>query len=786
MSITEVLLTGRVILIAWISCFAIGLPVMVLGASYIRARTDARDVWLYSPFVGAAAIILICQNLLYLGVTSGRSAVIVWILTAAGWGWLLSSASRRALLRPLPWLAFGLGAMVYLVHGAGLLQLGASHYYGYGWYDMFNYVSNAQFFADFPFHAHNADQTHLAAAQIYKSDRIGQSVLHAFLMVSSGVDAQQSFGTTILLAPLLLFFALLTVARRLALPPVVGYLAALAGALSPAVATVHLESFFSQAMCLPFLVLWPVAVARLTEAPGWRTALTAGLLLAVILSVYTETMPIVLCIAIACCVAKDAAGLAFLRTIFSGRFHQFRSTRYPFPITFGWLLLAIAVGILASIGFLSQGLGIFFRSTSGAVLTDIYPWAFREEGLARLWVGNQVTLQSKWVVWTSVAVIVAMIAVNLVTMANYAKHRFSIFFMAFALTMLIPLGPLLAGMGAKYGYQFYKLLLMAAPLHAFWFVVGTDHLRRSSPKAARYAPAFGALLVAVNGFFVLGIANASAKASTVGNSSRGGAHLLIDADFRQLRDVLAAISDRDVLNLWFDNDLGTGSFRAAWIDYFARNNRVVSINSSHSAKLTVDAIYEKLFPGGSASHGSPLVVTWVPLNGMAQQLVFSNDKAFIYEARSAGDVRQLFAASRVTSSRTLKLDAIRPFDAESWFPVWIGGMVNSQSLLTMKFGALNTFRYDQWGYPAVHLAPGGDCKGREMTLTVQFLQLEKRLRLICNGVVAEADVPLAFTALDNRGTPRFGWNFGIGSLEGKYPLAAEFPGSVVELLAVGR
>jgi hypothetical protein len=40
-----------------------------------------------------------------------------------------------------------------------------------------------------------------------------------------------------------------------------------------------------------------------------------------------------------------------------------------------------------------------------------------------------------------------------------------------------------------------------------------------------------------------------------------------------------------------------------------------------------------------------------------------------------------------------------------------------------------------------------------MTLDVEFMQLEKRLRLIRNGAVAEADISLAFTALEGSGPP---------------------------------
>ena len=179
---------------------------------------------------------------------------------------------------------------------------------------MFNYVSMAQFFADFPFHSSLSDQGFLVAAQSLKYDRIGQSVLHAFMMVSSDGDAQQSFGSTIFLSPFLMFFGFLTVAGRLIPPSPVSYLAALAGALSPTVATVHLECFLSQSMCMPFLLLWPGAVAYLIDRPSWRAVLLAGLLNRS--AIYTELLPIILAIAVACSLVRDVSDLKVLRSRF--------------------------------------------------------------------------------------------------------------------------------------------------------------------------------------------------------------------------------------------------------------------------------------------------------------------------------------------------------------------------------------------------------------------------------------------------------------------------------------
>src|SRR3954454_1660134 len=206
MQFGEILSTASAISVALTSCFAIGLPVVAAGSLLCNKRLSSASCWFYAPLVGAGFIILVCQNLLYVDFPISRSAVLIWAMAAVGWFWLLSSASRRSLFRPVPWAALGLGAVTYLVQAGGLLSLGASNYYGYGWGDMLNYVSLAQFLAEFPFHSSFPAEGYLQAAQFFKFDRIGQSVLHSFVMVSSGVDAQQSFGATILLSPYLMFF----------------------------------------------------------------------------------------------------------------------------------------------------------------------------------------------------------------------------------------------------------------------------------------------------------------------------------------------------------------------------------------------------------------------------------------------------------------------------------------------------------------------------------------------------------------------------------------------------
>ena len=123
MQVDEFLLTFRIIAVALTGCFAVGLPAAILGLSHFKTKADAQDLWFYSPLVGAGLVILFCQNLLYLDVPISKSAILVWLLVAAGWTRVLSSKAMRAMLVPVPIAAIGLGVAVYLVHGSGLLEL---------------------------------------------------------------------------------------------------------------------------------------------------------------------------------------------------------------------------------------------------------------------------------------------------------------------------------------------------------------------------------------------------------------------------------------------------------------------------------------------------------------------------------------------------------------------------------------------------------------------------------------------------------------------------------------
>jgi hypothetical protein len=788
MTIVDWFVTGRVITVATIGGFAIGVPLIVLGASALGLKPNSRAIWFYAPLAGSGTIILVCQNLLYLDVPVVHSAVLVWLGAAIGWGLVLGAARFRSVLLPLPTIEFGLGLAVYLVHASGLLVLGASHYYGYGWDDMFNYVAQAQFFADWPFH--NADITprFLRAAHLYKQDRIGQSVLHAFMLVSSRTDAQQSFGATILLSPYLTYYALRAMGDRLGMSRLSACIAATAGGLTPAIATIHLECFFSQAMCLPFIYLWPIAVGWLTWAPSWRSALVTGLLLAVIASIYSELVPILVSVAAVCAATSEMLSINVIRSrlpiwvVTSGK-------TYPGATTF-WLLVALVLAVISNPGFTQSAFTIMSRTLPGEVLAVIYPWAFKFEGLARLWVGDQVTLQPVWIGIFSILT-VALIASNLVTLGIHLVRHFSGFFLALVLLMLVPAGPLVLGKGMNFGYQFYKLLLIVAPLHVFWLLAGAGHwarllsegifrrVPRYTVEVAGYS--FAVAFAVVGAVLVFNITFASSKAETVATTHRGGAYLMIDPDMQRVKDILSAARGRDVYLLWRDDDLYLGSFRTAWLEYAARYNDVFPLMATISVHTDpLAATFTERLAKHDLSHASnTLVVSWKASDELRDHLLYASSRIFVYEGISSTQLKSMIDASVLTIKRNLELRASET-RADRWYPIWVAGRPSGATLLTINFGAVNHFRYDHWGYPAVHLDPGGDCRNKSISLQIEVNPLDKRIRLVCNGVSTEAELPVAETLLGAIGPDRFGVSPIISQLEGKYPLDPVFPGAIVE------
>jgi hypothetical protein len=186
-------------------------------------------------------------------------------------------AAGPVIPRPPAWLLPGAIA-VYLVHALGLFLLGATLYVGRAWFDQYNYVAMADYFAYVPFGTTPAElqqRPYLLFAEPLKSDRIGQSVFHALVTLTAFSDSKTVFEPVILLVPPLTVLAIAYLGLRLGLPPGIAAGAGLVGGLMPALAQLHLESFLSQALATPFLICWLGAIGavpsrRRGDGSAWR------------------------------------------------------------------------------------------------------------------------------------------------------------------------------------------------------------------------------------------------------------------------------------------------------------------------------------------------------------------------------------------------------------------------------------------------------------------------------------------------------------------------------------
>jgi hypothetical protein len=596
--------------------FAVGVPVSwLLGG---RKPLDESG-WVKAPFLGLAVVVLLLQNLIYLDVRLVWSTPLLWGLVLLLWAWMGCRRQLRESLASCPRGLLAAALAVYAVHGLGLLLLGVSTYVGRGWSDQFSYVAVAQFFID---HRFNTPLTaignqpalvaplHVSGVGGYAliSERIGSFVLLGFFALTGGGDARLLFEPTILLSPLLIVLAVYALCRRLSLPPGRSLLTSVAAGLLPGVASIHLESFLSHAHAVPLLLLFPAMLDELNERPRRGTLVAAALLMAVTASVYSEFWPILVGVTVL------VLGL------------NIGSRRQGWRVLGRCAVLVAAPFVLNPL-YAPRMFGTFQRLDI-TNLGFLYPWAFRVEGLARIWLGDLAALPlgpaRDWLgnrasAPASLAQVLVRACGLLTTALAYfglasackarlaacvraaadptARRSFALVAGLFAVALL-PI--LVACLDHEHGYQFYKLLLSVSPLLA----VGVCLAFAAAPgpswngevffcwrNGARLAPLVGTVVLgavllsgaAGTGFMAVTSASASFKERSYGP-------LLHDPDLCALERQLSTLSGKNLL-LWHSDESWSTGLTNAWLSWSARKNRVWLGNPKVN-DLSLDTIEE--------------------------------------------------------------------------------------------------------------------------------------------------------------------------------------------------
>ena len=179
---------------------------------------------------------------------------------------------------------------VYIIQGFGIFGSSAKYYVGRAFFDEYNYNSIAQFLADYPFSTSSiqvAYQPYAQKAVSLKYDRIGQSAYQAFILSSADTDAKSTFEVVIFIYPILVAIAIFWAARSL-FTTQLAWLAMLWAGILTSLTMVHLESFLSQALGIPFLLVFPLFFQFVRDKFSVRSVLAASIILAAGISLYTE------------------------------------------------------------------------------------------------------------------------------------------------------------------------------------------------------------------------------------------------------------------------------------------------------------------------------------------------------------------------------------------------------------------------------------------------------------------------------------------------------------------
>ncbi len=622
------------------SLWFIGLPVAKVLS---EPEDDNETLWITAPFIGLAVIILVLQNLVYLDVPICHSTVWLWVGTCLLWGWLVKSKRLDLVFQTLPRLLFISALGVYLIQGLGLLIVGAKYYVGRGWHDQFNGTALSQFLVDIPF-SFSFDEVarspYLLQALCRKLDRIGPLLYQGFAAVSAFTDAKTMFEPVILLSPLLTVLAVYWLGRRLSLSRWSILPAAVASGILPGIAMVHLESFFSQALAIPLLLVWPVFLSEAIDRLSGRWLLASSLILAAVTSIYTEFYVILLG------TGTLVMGISALR----------RPKEALFKIGL-WAVL-IWTALLMNPGFVRAIGNVLKRISAPGVLSGIYPWAFSIEGLTRLWIGDLgAGLAGYW------PQIFGVISVGLLITA-YIGIGFTLVKRKDGLTLgiaaLVMLPVIVRFKGSQYSYQFYKLLLSISPLMPLGVAVFLKRLGKPHRTYESFLsfvrPTAVFILIALSCVSTGDMALRSGLGHTMEEIGRGGAHKLLTPSTRAVQDVLSSMHDKDLYILYNDGFHG-GGFINAWLTYFARHNRVWVANP-----LISDISLDQM-PGVKRSPFKPIddpfLLTTTHVESFKDYLVWSSRPYYLYEF----PLREWIALSEFINPRLdAFLEGFGPYD----------------------------------------------------------------------------------------------------------------------------
>ena len=282
-------------------CSGVGLALRFL----IPNGFSLLDKVLFSLMGGFFLVVLIPQNLVYLGVPVrisawlilGGALVQVWLCRHKFVAWLRTFSSNDE-IRTL--------AVVILLtitfHGVVPIRQGLGWYYGKGYEDQLNYVLLAEFLKEEPYSTSTHDTglrplvlvKRAELALEFKKQRIGQSIVTAEISVWSGTDAKAGYAATVIFFLTLLAISLYVLLRKNGIDCFMAGSGALLGAVLPVVTRLSLDGFLSQISIL-FVFPFFASLLRHEDLKARSFTLFFSLTLTYLAAAYSEIAPIGFC-----------------------------------------------------------------------------------------------------------------------------------------------------------------------------------------------------------------------------------------------------------------------------------------------------------------------------------------------------------------------------------------------------------------------------------------------------------------------------------------------------------
>jgi hypothetical protein len=294
-------------------CFGLGLAALPL----LPKEFSLLNKVLFSLMGGLFLVVLIPQNLVYLGVPVRISACLM-LAAALTQVWLsrheflarIRTFYADAEIRTLAVIVF----LTITFHGLVPIRQGLEWYYGRGYPDQRHYVLLAEFLKEEPYGTSEHDiglrpwlvlpvGYHLSADQLEmksgpglevvgtKEQRIGQSIITAEMNAWSGTDAKAGYAGTVIFFLTLLAICLYIFLRETRVDRFMAGSGALLAVFLPVVTRLSLDGFLSQ-MAILFVFPFFANLLRDEELSSRSFTLFFSLTLAYVVAVYSEIVPI--------------------------------------------------------------------------------------------------------------------------------------------------------------------------------------------------------------------------------------------------------------------------------------------------------------------------------------------------------------------------------------------------------------------------------------------------------------------------------------------------------------